>query len=66
MYTLNGWWFLSSAGSYPPGFMVDRSLETLGVELTPPGYHSLGSTWLNPKLGLFRVAPPKSHLPHVT
>ena len=23
MYTLNGWWFLSSGGSYPPVFTVD-------------------------------------------
>ena len=23
MYMLNGWWFLSSSGSYPPVFMVD-------------------------------------------
>ena len=22
MYTLNGWWFLSSSGSYPPVFTV--------------------------------------------
>ena len=22
MYTLNGWWFLSSGGSYPPVFTV--------------------------------------------
>ena len=22
MYMLNGWWFLSSGGSYPPVFMV--------------------------------------------
>ena len=22
MYMLNGWWFLSSSGSYPPVFMV--------------------------------------------
>ena len=22
MYLLNGWWFLSSSGSYPPVFMV--------------------------------------------
>ena len=24
MYTLNGWWFLSSGGSYPPVFTVDK------------------------------------------
>ena len=24
MYTLNGWWFLSSSGSYPLVFMVDQ------------------------------------------
>ena len=23
MYMLNGWWFLSSGGSYPPVFTVD-------------------------------------------
>ena len=23
MYMLNGWWFLSSSGSYPPVFTVD-------------------------------------------
>ena len=23
MYTLNGWWFLSSGGAYPPVFTVD-------------------------------------------
>ena len=23
MYTLNGWWFLSSGGSYPPVFTVE-------------------------------------------
>ena len=24
MYTLNGWWFLSSGGAYPPVFTVGR------------------------------------------
>ena len=38
MYTLNGWWFLSSGGSYPPVFMVDlqykhRELSTIGMSL---------------------------------
>ena len=27
MYMLNGWWFLSSGGSYPPVFMVDDTSE---------------------------------------
>ena len=27
MYTLNGWWFLSSSGAYPPVFMVVLSLD---------------------------------------
>ena len=27
MYMLNGWWFLSSGGSYPPVFMVVYKLE---------------------------------------
>ena len=40
-------------------------LEPLGVELTPPGSHSLGRMWLNPNLGGYRVGPPKSHIPHV-
>ena len=33
MYTLNGWWFLSSGGSYPPVFMVDGAhrLHYVGV-----------------------------------
>ena len=31
MYTLNGWWFLSSGGSYPPVFMV--VLEILDQQL---------------------------------
>ena len=26
MYTLNGWWFLSSGGAYPPVFMVAYEL----------------------------------------
>ena len=30
MYTLNGWWFLSSGGSYPPVFTVEACL---GIEL---------------------------------
>ena len=32
MYTLNGWWFLSSGGSYPPVFTVaePESLASLG------------------------------------
>ena len=28
MYTLNGWWFLSSGGSYPPVFMVATAWST--------------------------------------
>ena len=46
--------------------VLDWCLGTLGVDLTPPGPHSLGSMLLNPNLGLFRVVPPKSHLPCVT
>ena len=26
MYMLNGWWFLSSSGSYPPFFMVGTKI----------------------------------------
>ena len=26
MYMLNGWWFLSSGGSYPPVFTVANTL----------------------------------------
>ena len=41
MYTLNGWWFLSSSGSYPPVFMVDvevsfHQLECVFFELLVP------------------------------
>ena len=34
MYTLNGWWFLSSGGSYPPVFMVATRMlsKTTGTE----------------------------------
>ena len=46
MYTLNGWWFLSSGGSYPPVFMVDGYLETVVIcrtaeknKLYPYGWH---------------------------
>ena len=38
MYTLNGWWFLSSSGSYPLVFMVGR----VGTIVQVSGY-SLGS-----------------------
>ena len=33
MYTLNGWWFLSSGGSYPPVFTV----------VTRSGLHAVAS-----------------------
>ena len=29
MYTLNGWWFLSSGGAYPPVFTVDVSTHVI-------------------------------------
>ena len=29
MYMLNGWWFLSSGGSYPPVFMVGLYPQTI-------------------------------------
>ena len=32
MYTLNGWWFLSSGGSYPPVFMVGA----IGINFPTP------------------------------
>ena len=30
MYTLNGWWFLSSGGAYPPVFTVDLLVIEIG------------------------------------
>ena len=44
MYTLNGWWFLSSSGSYPPGFMV--GVPAIARLLDPrekPHWHISGS-----------------------
>ena len=29
MYMLNGWWFLSSGGSYPPVFTVVLTMSSL-------------------------------------
>ena len=34
MYTLNGWWFLSSGGSYPPVFMVVSLVLCCGLVLS--------------------------------
>ena len=31
MYTLNGWWFLSSGGSYPPVFMVAMAYSFVSI-----------------------------------
>ena len=38
MYTLNGWWFLSSGGSYPPVFTVGSSSEgpTVATKVLSP------------------------------
>ena len=38
MYTLNGWWFLSSGGAYPPVFMVGVSNKTMGKISSPVMY----------------------------
>ena len=40
MYMLNGWWFLSSGGSYPLVFMVGLITQTLGRSTTVPTYYS--------------------------
>ena len=29
MYMLNGWWFLSSGGSYPPAFVVEMPMNDI-------------------------------------
>ena len=40
MYTLNGWWFLSSGGSYPPVFTVGKLKSYLDY-IHLPGLSSL-------------------------
>ena len=41
MYMLNGWWFLSSSGSYPPVFMVDQICFVLLVVLSRDSTHTV-------------------------
>ena len=57
MYMLNGWWFLSSGGSYPPVFMVDLKLLVNRIHQWP---EMLVMPAIN-VLGMLPVGDPKIH-----
>ena len=53
MYMLNGWWFLSSSGAYPPVFTVGSLFKkVVDIPLLTP---LIDPNWINSKLAIALV-----------
>ena len=62
MYTLNGWWFLSSSGSYPPVFTVVGYRRIVGCLGTMGSFISVRKQFTYTLLLLLLLAEVCQHL----